>query len=54
MKIAAAKAISSCATAGELLPSILDREMHAKVAEAVSARLRDRRRAPAPEEIEET
>ncbi len=35
MKIAAAKAIASCASAGELLPSILDREMHAKVAEAV-------------------
>ena len=35
MKIAAAKAISSCASAGELVPSILDREMHAKVAEAV-------------------
>jgi malate dehydrogenase (oxaloacetate-decarboxylating) len=35
MKIAAAKAIGSCAPAGELLPSILDLEMHAKVAEAV-------------------
>ncbi len=35
MKIAAAKAISSFAETGELVPSILNREMHAKVAEAV-------------------
>src|SRR3990170_588760 len=35
MKIAAARAISSFAQSGELVPSILDREMHAKVAEAV-------------------
>jgi len=35
MKIAAAKVISASASAGELVPSILDREMHAKVAEAV-------------------
>ena len=35
MKIAAAKVISSCADTGELVPSILDLEMHRKVAEAV-------------------
>jgi malate dehydrogenase (oxaloacetate-decarboxylating) len=35
MKIAAAKAISGFAETGELVPSILNREMHAKVAEAV-------------------
>jgi malate dehydrogenase (oxaloacetate-decarboxylating) len=35
MKIAAAKAISSFADTGELVPSILNLEMHAKVAEAV-------------------
>jgi malate dehydrogenase (oxaloacetate-decarboxylating) len=35
MKIAAAKAIGSFADAGELVPSILNMEMHAKVAEAV-------------------
>jgi malate dehydrogenase (oxaloacetate-decarboxylating) len=35
MKIAAAKAISSFADTGELVPSILNMEMHAKVAEAV-------------------
>src|SRR5512146_56713 len=35
MKIAAAKAISSFAQAGELVPSILDLGMHVKVAEAV-------------------
>ncbi len=34
-KLAAAKAISSFAEAGELVPSILTLEMHAKVAEAV-------------------
>jgi malate dehydrogenase (oxaloacetate-decarboxylating) len=35
MKIAAAKAIGAAASPGELVPSILDLEMHAKVAEAV-------------------
>ena len=35
MKIAAAKAISSFAQAGELVPSILDKELHRTVAEAV-------------------
>ncbi len=35
MKIAAAKAISTFATEGELVPSILDMEMHRAVAEAV-------------------
>ncbi|NJD61809.1 MAG: NADP-dependent malic enzyme, partial [Deltaproteobacteria bacterium] len=35
MKIAAAKAISTFADTGELVPSILDLGMHAKVAEAV-------------------
>jgi len=35
MKIAAAKAIGAAASSGELVPSILDLEMHAKVAEAV-------------------
>jgi len=35
MKIAAAKAISSFATEGELVPSILDMEMHRAVADAV-------------------
>jgi malate dehydrogenase (oxaloacetate-decarboxylating) len=35
MLFAAAKAIRACTPAGELLPSILDREMHRKVAEAV-------------------
>jgi malate dehydrogenase (oxaloacetate-decarboxylating) len=35
MKIAGARAISSCAEAGDLVPSILNREMHRTVAEAV-------------------
>jgi malate dehydrogenase (oxaloacetate-decarboxylating) len=35
MKIAAAKAISASASSGELVPSILDLEMHARVADAV-------------------
>ncbi|BCA78720.1 malic enzyme-like NAD(P)-binding protein [Desulfuromonas sp. AOP6] len=35
MKIAAAKAIAACAEEGELVPSILHKEVHAKVAEAV-------------------
>jgi malate dehydrogenase (oxaloacetate-decarboxylating) len=35
MLFAAAKAIKSCTPEGELLPSILDRDMHHKVAEAV-------------------
>jgi malate dehydrogenase (oxaloacetate-decarboxylating) len=35
MKIAAARTIASFASAGELVPSLLNREMHAKVAEAV-------------------
>ena len=55
MKIAAAKAISTFATEGELVPSILDMEMHRAVAEAVEraafesgvARTRD-------EEVEQT
>jgi malate dehydrogenase (oxaloacetate-decarboxylating) len=55
MKIAAAKTISACATAGELLPSILDREMHAKVAEAVERTAFETGVArPRTEEIEET
>ncbi len=35
MKIAAAKAIAACAEEGELVPSILNDEVHQKVAEAV-------------------
>jgi malate dehydrogenase (oxaloacetate-decarboxylating) len=35
MKIAAARTIASFASAGELVPSLLNLEMHAKVAEAV-------------------
>jgi len=35
MKIAAAKAIGAAASSGELVPSILDLQMHAKVADAV-------------------
>ena len=55
MKIAAAKVISSCASAGELVPSILDREMHAKVAEAVErAAFETGVARPRTEEIEET
>jgi malate dehydrogenase (oxaloacetate-decarboxylating) len=55
MKIAAAKVISSCASAGELVPSILDREMHAKVAEAVERAAFEAGVArPRTEEIEET
>jgi malate dehydrogenase (oxaloacetate-decarboxylating) len=55
MKIAAAKAISSFAETGELVPSILNMEVHAKVAEAVERAAFEsgvaRTRA---EEIEET
>jgi malate dehydrogenase (oxaloacetate-decarboxylating) len=55
MKIAAARVISSCASAGELVPSILDREMHAKVAEAVERAAFEAGVArPRTEEIEET
>ncbi len=55
MKIAAAKAIKSCAPAGELLPSILDREMHTKVAEAVERTAFETGvAAPRTEELEET
>ncbi len=55
MKIAAAKAIRSCAPEGELLPSILDREMHAKVAAAVERTAFETGVAtPRTEEIEET
>jgi malate dehydrogenase (oxaloacetate-decarboxylating) len=35
MKIAAARTIAAAASAGELVPSLLNKEMHAKVAEAV-------------------
>jgi malate dehydrogenase (oxaloacetate-decarboxylating) len=55
MKIAAAKAISSFAETGELVPSILNKDVHAKVAEAVERAAFEsgvaRTRA---EEIEET
>jgi malate dehydrogenase (oxaloacetate-decarboxylating) len=55
MKIAAAKVISSCASAGELVPSILDLAMHAKVAEAVErAAFETGVARPRTEEIEET
>ncbi len=55
MKIAAAKAIRNCASEGELLPSILDREMHAKVAAAVERTAFETGVAtPRTEEIEET
>src|SRR3990172_3893165 len=55
MKIAAAKVISSCASAGELVPSILDRDMHAKVAEAVErAAFETGVARPRTEELEET
>ena len=55
MKLAAARVISSCASAGELVPSILDREMHAKVAEAVErAAFETGVARPRTEEIEET
>src|SRR5512140_2252638 len=54
-KSAAAKVISSCASAGELVPSILDRGMHAKVAEAVErAAFETGVARPRTEEIEET
>jgi len=55
MKIAAAKVISASASAGELVPSILDLEMHAKVAEAVErAAFETGVARPRTEEIEET
>jgi malate dehydrogenase (oxaloacetate-decarboxylating) len=55
MKLAAARVISSCASAGELVPSILDRGMHAKVAEAVErAAFETGVARPRTEEIEET
>jgi malate dehydrogenase (oxaloacetate-decarboxylating) len=55
MKIAAAKAIRACAPEGELLPSILDREMHAKVAAAVERTAFETGVAtPRTEELEET
>jgi malate dehydrogenase (oxaloacetate-decarboxylating) len=55
MKIAAAKAISASAAAGELVPSILDLEMHGRVAEAVERSAFETGVArPRPEEIEET
>jgi len=55
MKIAAAKMISSCAETGELVPSILDLEMHRKVAEAVErAAFESGAARTRGEEIEET
>jgi len=55
MKIAAAKVISASASAGELVPSILDLEMRAKVAEAVErAAFETGVARPRTEEIEET
>jgi len=55
MKIAAAKAIGAAASDGELVPSILDLEMHAKVAEAVERAAYESGVArPRTEETEET
>ena len=55
MKIAAAKAIGAAASSGELVPSILDLEMHAKVAEAVERAAYETGVArPRTEEIKET
>ena len=48
MLFAAAKAIKSCTPPGEMLPSILDRDMHQQGGGSGGARrLRDRRRRPA-------
>ncbi len=55
MKIAAAKAISSFAETGELVPSILNMEVHAKVADAVErAAFESGVARTRTEEIEET
>ncbi len=55
MLFAAARAIKSCTPAGELLPSILDRDMHARVADAVErAAFETGVAAPRTEEIEES
>jgi malate dehydrogenase (oxaloacetate-decarboxylating) len=55
MLFAAARAIKSCTPPGELLPSILDRDMHAKVAEAVErAAFETGVAVPRTEETEET
>jgi malic enzyme len=55
MKIAAAKAIGASASSGELVPSILDLEMHARVADAVERTAYETGVArPRTEEIQET
>lgn len=55
MKIAAARVISAAAEGGELVPSLLDRELHARVAEAVErAAFESGVARSRSEEIEET